>query len=173
MELWIQGIWIRSTKLYLCCKFINLVETNNQYSRNVRYISVLLIYLGGNHQNLADILPKPITNILSVLTFTDTDISKSVDISVNRHVILDIHIPGGGGCSAKKYIPLLGRQRETPTLSGTKFAKSYPYWHKIWAQIHTLTGTNQRKRVPSVAQLCPKMDHGDNYWCLAPKIWPI
>ncbi len=27
---------------------------------------------------------------------------------------------GGWGCSAKKYIPLLGRPRETPTLSGTK-----------------------------------------------------
>ncbi len=48
---------------------------------------------------------------------------------------------GGGGCSAKKYIPLLGWQRKTPTLSGTNFAKPYPYWHKIWTEIHTLTGT--------------------------------
>ena len=54
-----------------------------------------------------------------------------------------LEIPGG--CSAKKYIPLLGRQRKTPTLSGTEFAKPYPYWHKIWAQIHTLTGTNPQK----------------------------
>ena len=64
-----------------------------------------------------------------------------------------------GGCSAKKYIPLLGRpgrQRETPTLSGTKFVKPYPYWHKFWTQIHTITGTNPQKMVPSVAQLVLK-----------------
>ena len=60
------------------------------------------------------------------------------------------------GRSPGKCIPLLGRHRETPTLSGTKFAKPYPYWHKIWAQIHTLTGTNPQKRVPFVAQLLLK-----------------
>ncbi len=50
-----------------------------------------------------------------------------------------------GGWSPGKRIPLLGRHRETPTLTGTKFAKPYPYWHKIWAQIHILTGTNPQK----------------------------
>ncbi len=34
--------------------------------------------------------------------------------------------PGGGGWSPGKCIPLLGRHRETPTLSGTK---PYPLWH--------------------------------------------
>ncbi len=43
-----------------------------------------------------------------------------------------------GGCSAKKYITLLGQHSETPTLIGTKFRNPYPYWTKI----HTLTGTN-------------------------------
>ena len=56
----------------------------------------------------------------------------------------------------RKCIALLGRRHETPTLSGTKFAKPYPYWHKIWAQIHTLTGTNVQKRVPFVTQLLSK-----------------
>ncbi len=45
------------------------------------------------------------------------------------------------GRSPGKCIPLLGRHRETPTLTGTKFSKPYPYWHK------------STKRVPSVAQL--------------------
>ncbi len=35
--------------------------------------------------------------------------------------------PGGRGCSPVKCIPLLGRHSETPTLTGTKFAKPYPY----------------------------------------------
>ncbi len=45
----------------------------------------------------------------------------------------------GGGCSAKRYIPLLGWQCETPTLTGTTFPNPYPYWHKIWDP--TLSGT--------------------------------
>ncbi len=46
-----------------------------------------------------------------------------------------------------RHIPLGGAHLEnvypckTPTLSGTKYEKPYPYWHKFWAQIHTLTGT--------------------------------
>ncbi len=54
---------------------------------------------------------------------------------------LDVGLHRGGG----ECIPLLGRHRETPTLTGTKYVKPYPYWHKIWAQIHTLTGTNPQK----------------------------
>ncbi len=49
-------------------------------------------------------------------------------------------------------MPLLGWHHETPTLTGTKFAKPYPYRHKNWAQIHTLTDTNPQKRAPFVAQ---------------------
>ncbi len=44
---------------------------------------------------------------------------------------------GGGGCSAKEYIPQLGRQRETPSLSG----QPYPYRHKVWTHKPTLCGT--------------------------------
>ncbi len=56
--------------------------------------------------------------------------------------------PRGGGSLEKEnvYPCLLGRQHETPTLTGTKFAKPYPYWHKIWAQIQTLAGTHPQKK---------------------------
>ncbi len=37
-----------------------------------------------------------------------------------------------------------------------KFAKPYPYWHKICVQIHTLSGTNPQKSVPAWAQLVYK-----------------
>ncbi len=50
--------------------------------------------------------------------------------------------------STKKYVPLLWREHETPTLTGTKYEKPYPYWHKTQAQIHTLIGRNSQKRVP-------------------------
>ncbi len=67
---------------------------------------------------------------------------------------MESHVKGGaGGWSPRKCIPLQGRHHKSPTLSGIKFAK--PYWHKIWAQIHTLTGTNSQ-RVPFLAQLLLK-----------------
>ncbi len=47
----------------------------------------------------------------------------------------------------------LGRHSETLTLSGTRFAKHYPYWQQILAQIHTLTGTSPQQRVHFLAQL--------------------
>ncbi len=48
--------------------------------------------------------------------------------------------PGGGagGYSTENCIPLTGRCRSTPTLIGTKFVNTYPYWHKILAKIHTV-----------------------------------
>ncbi len=58
----------------------------------------------------------------------------------------------GGGWSPRKWIPLLGWHCETPTLTGTKFAKPYPYWYKIRAQIHTFTGTTG-KTIPFLAQI--------------------
>ncbi len=61
--------------------------------------------------------------------------------------------PGGGG--------LLGQKVYTTARMATR--NPYPQWHKIcrtlpllaqiWARIHTLTGTNTQKIVPSVAQL--------------------
>ncbi len=77
------------------------------------------------------------------------------------------------GWSPGKCIPLLGRHWKTPTLTGTKFVEPYPYWHKIWAQIHTLTGTNPQKRVPFVAQLLLKSGKLQQFWRVAPKIRPI
>ncbi len=56
-----------------------------------------------------------------------------------------------GGWSPGKCIPLPGRHRKTPTLTGTEFTKPYPYWQRfgpesipLLAQIHkkdTLCGT--------------------------------
>ncbi len=63
----------------------------------------------------------------------------------------------------------LGRQLGTPSLSGTKFAGPYPYRHKIWDQIHTLTGTNPQKGYPLWHNWCSKMVHWHNYWHVAPK----
>ncbi len=61
-----------------------------------------------------------------------------------------------GGCSAKKYIPLLGWQCETTTLSCTKYAKPYLCWQKILAKIHTLPGTNPQKGYPLWQKWCSK-----------------
>ena len=47
----------------------------------------------------------------------------------------------GGGCSAKKYIPMLGQQRKAPTISGMKFALPLPSLAHIWFQNPTLSGT--------------------------------
>ena len=79
-----------------------------------------------------------------------------------------------GGLSLGKCIPLLVWHCKTPTLTGTKFAKPYPYWYKIWAQIHTLTGTNLQRGFPV---LCHNYNcwNYNNCWCwrIAPQIWPI
>ena len=86
-------------------------------------------------------------------------------------------MPGGGGLPGY-CIPLLGQHRETPTLSGTKIATPYPYWHKRviilhphwhnhWKN-HTLSGTHLvfktlplvahcLKALPSVALKLAKM----------------
>ncbi len=59
-----------------------------------------------------------------------------------------------GGCSPGKCIPLLGWHCQTPTISGTRFAKPYPYWHINWAFIHTLTGINPQKGYPLWQNCC-------------------
>ncbi len=59
---------------------------------------------------------------------------------------------GGGGYSAVKHTPPLGQCRGTPTINGTKFPHAYPQWHKILANIHTLSGTEMcRKGTLAVA----------------------
>ena len=73
----------------------------------------------------------------------------------------------GGGCSPVKCMPLLGWHHKAPTLAGTKFPKSCPYWHKIWAQTHTLTSTNPQKGNPLWHNYCWKVVN----WSL--KIWPF
>ncbi len=59
--------------------------------------------------------------------------------SAMHHLCRNLAQGWGVRCSSGKCIPLLGRHHETPTHSSTKFAKPYPYWHKVWAQIHNLT----------------------------------
>ncbi len=59
----------------------------------------------------------------------------------------------GGGTYSEKGIPLLRQHCDTHTLSCTKPRNPYPYWHTIWAEIHTLNGTKGIKSVPYVAQL--------------------
>ncbi len=68
--------------------------------------------------------------------------------------------PGGGGVHGhpEKCIGLLllGRHRETPTLTGTKFAKPYFTGTKFGPKSidHTLTGTNPQKGYPLLHNYC-------------------
>ncbi len=84
-----------------------------------------------------------------------------------------VEIVSQGGHSPGKCIPLLGRHRETPTLTGTNFAKPYPYWHNILAQIYTLTGTNIQKMYPLWYKYCWKVVNWYKCWRSAPKIRPL
>ena len=74
--------------------------------------------------------------------------------------------PEGGGRQPRNCIPLLGRQRETPTLSGTNCPRPYPQQNKIWSEIHTLPGTNLQKKVPKsgllVQSLVSSAEHPAN-----------
>ncbi len=47
----------------------------------------------------------------------------------------------GGGLPENVLVYPARMAPQNPTLTGTKFAEPYPYWHKIWAQNPTLCGT--------------------------------
>ena len=52
--------------------------------------------------------------------------------------------PGGDACLENVYTCQDDNVKPLPSVA-QEFAKPCPYWHKIWAQIHTLTGTNPKK----------------------------
>ena len=83
----------------------------------------------------------------------------SLGLVENKHWCQGSQHQGQGpepGSRGESYTPARTAPWNPYPFSGTKFAKPYPYWHKIWAKIHTLTGTNSQKRVPFVAQLLLK-----------------
>ncbi len=71
---------------------------------------------------------------------------------------------GGGGELVQKMHNPARKLPRNPTLIGTKFLNPYPYWHKIWAKIGTLTGTKPAKLEYYII-LC-------NLWCVVLKVLP-